>query len=271
MARNISAEVAAAYPLELATPLPTQRRRHLVLFRCGNRAVHRLLYPLPAQRDWDLAMSCYEPPTADDLAQAEYVMTGAVTKWDAFAQVRFGRPEYGFDRYESVMVADDDVVFRDTADIDRLFFIAREQRLSICQASLTPESYGFWTLTRNHPSWFLRYTNFVECMAPVMTQEAIELLREDICAAVSGCGLDLIFHRVLGPNRRMAVIDAVTMTHNAPMDHVNGTFYRFLRSIGIQTAEETRWFLAKYGMDGIEAENIGGIPIAQRFYPGEAA
>jgi hypothetical protein len=270
MARNVSAEVAAAYPLELAKPLPAQRRPNLVLFRAGARSAHRQLYPLPAERSWDLALSCYDAPTQGDLAHADIVTTGAVAKWDAFAQMRFGRPEFRFDEYEHVCVSDDDVVFHQAAHIDQLFRVAREQRLSICQPSLTPQSHGFWRVTQHNPAWFLRYTNFVECMAPVMTQEAIELLRDDIREAVSGCGLDLIFHRVLGPNRRLAVIDAIAVTHNQPMDPVNGRFYVFLRSIGVHAPEETMWFLAKHGLEGIAATTLGGIPLTQRFHPGEA-
>jgi hypothetical protein len=270
MARNVSPEVAAAYPLALAKPLPGERRANLIVFRAGARSVHRDLFPLPPQRTWDLALSCYEPPTESDLAQADIVTTGAVAKWDAFAQMRFGRPEFRFDQYDYVCLADDDVVFKDAGDIDRLFGIAREHRLSICQPSLTPQSYGFWGVTQHHPSWFLRYTNFVECMAPVLSAEAIEVLREDLCAAVSGCGLDLVFHSALGPNRRLAVIDGIMVTHVEPMDPVNGKFYVFLRSIGIETMDETMWFLAKYGLEGIAAMTLGGIPHAQRFYPRDA-
>jgi len=269
MARNVSPEVAAAYPLELAKPLPGERRPNLVVVRAGARSVHRQLYPLPPQRTWDLALSCYEAPTEIDLSQADIVTTGCVSKWDAFAQMRFARPEFRFDRYEYVCIADDDVVFGDAADIDRLFRIAREHRLSICQPSLKPQSYGFWGVTQHHPSWFLRYTNFVECMVPVMSAEAIDVLREDMCDAVSGCGLDLVFHKALGPNRRLAVIDAVMVTHAEPIDPVNGKFYVFLRSIGSETREETLWFLAKYGLKGIDAMTLGGVPLAQRFYPAE--
>ena len=270
MARNVSAEVAAAHRLVVVKPLSAQRRPHLLLVRAGRRSVHRALYPLPAQRSWDLALSCYEEPDAIDLAQADLVTTGAVTKWDAFAQMRFGAPGFGFERYEYMCLADDDVVFRDAGDIDRLFAIAREHGLSVSQPSLTPESHAFWFITRHHPSWLLRFTNFVECMAPVFSAEAIELLREDLCAAVSGCGLDLIFHKVLGPDRRLAVIDAVAVTHAAPIDPDNGPFYRFLRSIGVEPMEETTWFLAKYGLAGIDAITLGGIPLAQPFYPPKA-
>jgi hypothetical protein len=267
MARNVSPQVAAAHPLRLQAAAPSSRRRNLVFIRCGDRSVHRLLYPLPATRNWDCALSLYQPPRKDDFAQADYVLTGGLSKWDAFAQCRFERPDYGFAEYAFVLLADDDVLFRDPGDIDRLFEIAGKFQLAACQPSLSHESHGYWLVTRHHPSWYLRFTNFVECMAPVLSAEAILLLEEDLRAAVSGCGLDLVFHHVLGEERRMAVVDAVSVTHTQAVDSRNGPFYRFLHSIGVDHEEEIAWFLQRHGLTGLPVTSLGGVPLAQNMFP----
>jgi hypothetical protein len=267
VARNVSPEAAAAHPLRLHTRLPERRRRNLVFVRCGRRSQHYKWYPLAPERNWDCMLSFYEDFTPQDLVQPEYALTGGVSKWDAFAQARFGHPEFGLDGYDHVLLADDDVEFQAPGDIDRLFDIAREHGLAACQPSLSAASHGFWAVTRNHPSWFLRHTNFIECMAPVFSREATDVLRDDLCAAVSGCGLDLILHRALGENRRLAVIDSVVVTHLQAQDLVNGAFYRMLRSIGVDHDEEIRWFLARYGIEGIAAATLGGVTVAQGFYP----
>jgi hypothetical protein len=205
------------------------------------------------------------------LAQAEYVFTGAVSKWDAFSQIRFDHPPSGFDAYERFFLVDEDIEFAGATDIDRLFDIAQHNGLAACQPALSPQSFAVWAITRQHASWFMRQTNFVECMIPVLSAEAVRMLEGDIRDAVSGCGLDLVMHAVLGPERRMAVVDAVTVTHTKPVDNVDGSFYRYLRSIGVSHDEEIAWFLAKHGMTNFGAATLGGMPLVQHIYPPQAS
>jgi hypothetical protein len=266
LARNVPPQVAAAASLRLGTPLPAQRRRNLVFFRCGARALHRRFYPLPADRSWDCAVSCYEPPEPSD-SHADYVLTGGVSKWDAFAQARFEHPELGFGVYERFFLVDDDIEFREVGDIDRMFGIANEHGLAICQPSLSLQSHASWLITRNNPSWFLRFTNYVESMMPMLTGEAVQLLEEDLRFAVSGYGVDIAFHHVLGPQRRLAIVDAVVVSHTKPIDSRDGPFYRYLRSIGVDANEELAWFLSRHGMSNFGAITTGGIPIVQWAYP----
>jgi hypothetical protein len=268
MPRNVSAETLAAHPLRIHTPMPRARRRNLVFFRCGRNSVHYGLYPLPAERNWDCMLSFYEDHQPEDLVQAEYVLSGSLSKWHGFAQARFETPELRLDEYEYVFLVDDDVRPGAVGDIDRLFDIAREQQFAVCQPSLSASSHAFWEITRHHPSWHVRYTTFVECMAPVFSAAAIEALRDDLCAAVSGCGLDLIIHTALADRHgRLGVIDAVVVAHEKPVDMVNGAFYRMLHSIGVDHDEEIAYFLNRYGIRGINAANLGGVSRVQQFYP----
>ncbi len=245
MAR-VPAEIAARFPLVVHKELPRPHRRNLLFVRCGADSKHRWsLYPLPAEREWDLMLACYEPPEECDYAQADCIVTGGVSKWDAFAQARFGGIEHGLDSYEHVFLIDDDIVIDHPGDIDRLFAIAREHDLAVCQPSLSPQSHASWDITRQQPGE-VRYTDFVETMVPILSAEAVEVLREDLCAAVSGYGLDLVFRRALGPQRRMAVIDAVAVTHSRATNHETSAFYRFMRAIGVDVHEEARWFEDRY-------------------------
>jgi hypothetical protein len=266
MARHVSPQVGAAVPLRCVTGPPQRRRPNLVFFRCGAQSLHRRLYPLPADRNWDCALSCYQPPLADD-EQAEYVLTGGVSKWDAFAQARFEQPQLGFDAYERFFLVDDDIEFRSATDIHALFKVAQEQQLTVCQPSLSASSYASWLVTRHHPGFFLRYVNYVESMMPMLTGEAVRLLEADLRAAVSGWGLDCIFYKVVGAERRMAVVDAITVSHTKVIDPENGPFYLYLRSIGVDPREELAWFLARYGLTNFGATTSGGMPLTQSVYP----
>ena len=75
----------------------------------------------------------------------------------------------------------------------------------------------------------MRYTNFVECMAPIFSNLAIKKLQPYISKAISGVGLDVIFWDALGrPANSMAVIDLIQMHHTMPVDKNGGAFYQHL-------------------------------------------
>jgi hypothetical protein len=107
----------------------------------------------------------------------------------------------------------------------------------------------------------------VESMMPLITGEAVRLLEDDLRLAVSGYGVDIAFHHVLGPQRRLAIVDAIVVSHTKPIDPQDGPFYRYLRSIGVEPREELAWFLARCGLSNFGAMTSGGIPIVQWVHP----
>src|SRR4051812_19756704 len=111
MARNVYPEALAKNPLVSHKAGPDKPRPNLVLFRCGRNSLHYGLFPLAGRRTWDCMLSFYEDHRPEDIDNAEFVLSGGVSKWDAFAQARFKSPALALERYEYFFLVDDDVGF----------------------------------------------------------------------------------------------------------------------------------------------------------------
>jgi hypothetical protein len=94
----------------------------------------------------------------------------------------------------------------------------------------------------------LRYTNFVEIMAPLMSMQALRHLmptldNDDIKSA---WGLDFVWPYLLN-NRDVAVIDKTPMTHTRPVTAFNPDS-NFYRMYNIDPMLEGHQNMTKYGL-----------------------
>lgn len=85
-------------------------------------------------------------------------------KWNVLCEQFLAMPELVRD-YDYIWIPDDDIE-TDGPTIVRLFAIAAEEGLPLCQPSLTPNSYFSYMHTVQSPSFRLRYTSLVEVMVP---------------------------------------------------------------------------------------------------------
>jgi hypothetical protein len=120
-------------------------------------------------------------------------------------------------QYDHVWFPDDDLL-TDWDTVNRLFGICRDLDLLLAQPALTEDSYLSHIVTRQNPHCLLRFTVFVEVMAPVFRADALQLclpvLAED---TRYGWGHDWVFPHLLGyPQNRIAIIDACAVTHTRP-------------------------------------------------------
>ena len=117
-------------------------------------------------------------------------------------------------KYEYIWFPDDDLLI-DTANINRLFQIAKQYKLSICQPSLLGHASHQVTLPQDN--YFLRYTNFVEVMAPCMDLDTVMKVKKTFDANYSSWGYDHAWPYLLGyPKDKIAIIDIVRMVHTKP-------------------------------------------------------
>ncbi|CAJ1347101.1 unnamed protein product [Effrenium voratum] len=120
-------------------------------------------------------------------------------------------------RYDYIWVVDDDVRLP-TGEISRMFNILREhEQIAFACPSFDKGSDGVWRFFDGHdPRFKLRYTNFVECTAPVLKSAMLLDPRFQPClrAVRTGCFIDFCFHPAAGGgNDVVAVIDAVQCHH----------------------------------------------------------
>jgi hypothetical protein len=117
-------------------------------------------------------------------------------------------------KFEYIWFPDDDIKIN-TENINRLFKIAKEYDLCLCQ----PSQLGYLShqITLPQENSLLRYTNFVEVLAPLMNLETVLKLKETFDANYSSWGLDGIWPYLLNyPKNKIAIIDNISMIHTKP-------------------------------------------------------
>jgi len=140
----------------------------------------------------------------------EYYIRAKGTKFNIIADI-FDQIPNG---YEYVFIPDDDLHMT-SIQIDRLFELAKEYKLKICQPSLV--GYYSIPLNLNHPGSLLRYTDWVEIICPCFDRETFELCRNTFTHNKSCWGIDLLWGVVLGhPQDSIAVVDDVIAVHTRP-------------------------------------------------------
>jgi len=126
--------------------------------------------------------------------------------------------------YEYVWFPDDDVSIS-TKNINRLFETATQYQLSICQPAM--EGYVSHEITKPAPNSLLRYTNFVEVLAPLFNLESLLKVYETFNLNYSSWGYDYLWPHLLNyPQDKIAIIDDIIMTHTKP---VGQNYSRFPR------------------------------------------
>ncbi len=199
-------------PSSIADP-PDPRHRNLVVMRTGD---HALLpaWPTASRRDWDLALSHYGDARPD--WGQRYFDAAKGPKWRPIHRWLSEHPEW-LEQYDYIWFPDDDLR-TDWDTVNRLFQICRDYDLLLAQPALTGDSYLSHAVTQAHPHCLLRFTVFVEVMAPVFRSDALRrclpVMQED---TQYGWGHDWVFPKLLGyPGNKIAIIDACAMTHTRP-------------------------------------------------------
>jgi hypothetical protein len=115
-----------------------------------------------------------------------------------------------FQRYDAVMVIDDDVLISGTS-LTRLFQTRAKYDLWVLQPAFSLWGKISWPITAVHPGSFLRYTNFVEMTCPLFKREKLEEFLRVYDPVLVGWGMDWWFLQVLGPDLagKVAVVDQI--------------------------------------------------------------
>jgi hypothetical protein len=118
-------------------------------------------------------------------------------------------------QYSYIWLPDDDVRIS-TEEINRLFKLAKEWDLNICQPSM--DGYVSHEITKPIKDNLLRYTNFVEVLAPMFNLDSLLKVYETFDENYSSWGFDYLWAHLLGyPQDKIAIIDDIIMTHTKPV------------------------------------------------------
>ena len=220
-------------------------RKNLVIVRAGDSSLHPDWLRGKAERNWDLVVNYFgaKPPPvpSEDIT---YIY-GKGPKWPALHELISSNPQLTAD-YDYIWLPDDDLR-TDKTNINRLFEICREYNLEVAQPALTWNSYFGHLTTLQCRKYKVRFTNYVEVMAPcfsaAMLQKSLPLFDSNL----SGWGLDFIWTKLAQrPESGIAIVDAVSVCHTRP---VGGPNYKALRDGGISPWDELRSFCRTHGID----------------------
>lgn len=185
--------------------------KRLIVVRAGANSLHRAWHPKEGKADFRIAVSYYGDgeyqPQNDEFVH--YYKGG---KWEGIFDLFMRNPHF-LTEYSHIWLPDDDLA-TNAEDISKLFEIAENYALAVCQPSLTWNSFYSHFITLNNTRFLLRYTNFVEVMAPLLTAETLRRVLPLFEGLRFGWGLDYIWTRVMeDPRERSAIVDAVAVEH----------------------------------------------------------
>ena len=255
---------------DLPPPAPNPgraRRRNLVVLRAGDSSLHRQWLDAP-DRDFDLFISYYGRTPGRHQEDADFYEARPGPKWPAIAAL-LEQNLAALGAYDTFWFPDDDLAASGPV-IDRMFAFFHAFQLCLAQPALTRNSYYTWDTLLQDSRAHIRYTRFVEVMAPIFSRAALEVCRPTFAESRSGWGLDWVWPTLcrqagLG---RMAILDATPVRHTRP---VGGELYRnhpdldprndavrLLRKYGIAEVRA----VAKYSFEGAVREVA--LPLGER-------
>lgn len=229
---------------------PAERRRYLVIARAGDSSLHPGWLKGPASRNWDLVVSYFgnDPNLYRD---GDIVrIDGKGPKWPPLQKLLIDNPEY-LKRYDYIWCPDDDLEMS-KPDMNRFFEICSEYKLELAQPSLTPNSPMTHPLLINNTASHIRYTNFVEVMAPCFSADCLRRVLPTFSGTQSGWGIDWLWPRmVLNRETGIAVVDDVVIRHTRPL---GGPNYDAMRARGESPLDELLEFQKAEGIDHVRVE-----------------
>lgn len=228
---------------------------YLALFRAGPNSLHHHAVERLEAQNFDYALSWFgdQPPVHAQGAAFVHMQKGA--KWPGLEQTLLAHWDT-IQKYRYVWLPDDDLLCT-PEDVSRMFAICDDLQLELAQPALTRDSYFTHIVTMQHPEFQLRFTNFVEIMAPVLSTDMLSRVFHTLAGQVSGYGLDGLWPRFsrLG---KVAIIDDTPVKHTRP---VGGPNYKFSKDAGLAPAHED-WLVSASGFVETPADfhvNFGGL------------
>lgn len=214
----------------MSTVIPFRKtdKRFLVMARVGDDSLHKEWLHPHGHKIFDLYLEYYGDGRNDYQGDCDFYGVAKETKWPRFYKVIEENKELIF-QYDAIWMPDDDIR-TNCATISRMFHTFMVYNLLLAQPALTRHSYYSHKVTLQEEAYLLRYTNYVEVMAPIFSREALKTLWPTFNKSISGFGLDSIWPKILGyPKDKLAVLDRVPVTHTRPVG--GGTIYKDIGSV----------------------------------------
>ncbi len=226
------------------------KRDNLVIVRAGNKSLHPQWLAGAGPRNWDLVVNYFgdDPDIYRDEDVCRIDSKGP--KWPPLQALVMEHPEFVHD-YAYIWFPDDDLAMT-KADINRFFDICQANGLELAQPSLTARSPVTHPLVLNNSWSRIRYTNFVEVMAPCFSADCLRKLVGTFNSTQSGWGIDWLWPRLVpNPESGIAIVDDVSVHHTRPL---GGPNYDAMRAKGLSPRDELERFVEAHGINKTQIE-----------------
>lgn len=159
---------------------------------------------------FDVCFLTYQDVDKDILKLAKYHFDYRLEKWEMIHKLIIENLDIIL-QYDYFWFVDDDIS-TSCNDINNLFKIAVDYQLKLAQPSIS--GFRSFPQTKRVSGMFLRYTNFVEIMCPLMSKETLLKLFPTFIETKSGWGIDFIWKTMLNPHLGdLAIIDLINVRH----------------------------------------------------------
>jgi Protein of unknown function (DUF707) len=224
--------------------MKTVNRRNLVVVRAGNSSLHPEWLKGGDERSWDIVIN-YFGDDPDLYKEADVTRIDSKgPKWPALHDLLQENPEF-VSNYDYIWLPDDDLLAT-KSDINALFELVKSYKLEVAQPALSWDSYYSHITTLRNNMTKIRFTNYVEVMAPCFSSAMLRKALPLFNANLSGWGLDYLWTALAeNPQGGIAIIDEVTVRHTRP---VGGPNYKRLRETGVSPWDEMRALCKSHGL-----------------------
>lgn len=204
----------------------TKKMRYLVACRAGDQSLHKEWFASRDLRNFDLLIDYYGNRPGLYALDCEFYFESKGTKFPSLYNLIAEHPALFFG-YDAVWFPDDDLR-TDCSNINRMFEAFTENQLLLAQPALTQDSYFTYGITLQDDKFHIRYTDFVEVMAPIFSKQALQSCWKTFNKSVSSWGLDLLWIKLLdSAEHKIAIIDSTPVKHTKPVG--GGSFMRELK------------------------------------------
>jgi hypothetical protein len=244
METTVSAAAHADFAVDRPAPCghSARRSRNLAIVRAGDDSLHEQ-WAAGERRDFDLFISYFGACPGRYAHGCDFYEQRSGPKWPCLGALLHEQPAL-LDQYDCIWFPDDDLAV-DAATVNRMFAFFHASNVCLAQPALTRDSYCTWRTLRQASGCLLRFTGFVEVMAPMFSREALRVCAPTFTESPSGWGLDWLWPKLCADARlgRMAVIDATPVRHTRPC---GGELYR--RNPQLAPRADAQRLLDQHGM-----------------------
>ena len=236
--------------------------KNVIISRNGPNSLHQEWLINSDSKSWDLILLYYDEDSFRRTQSQEgksYFYPGG--KWEAYYNFFRDYPEVLND-YDFFWFADDDISIQGKA-INKMFQSMNDYDLDIAQPAMSLDSYFSYLVTIQCEFLKIRFSNFVEVMAPCLRKSVVKDMLPFFKDAFTGMGLDSIWtHKTRKEPNKIAILDEVVMNHTRP---VGGPLHQKLKEKNITFEEEISSNINKIGIKQVKPVIFSAIDHENNF------